>query len=782
MTPRGGRPVLTEAERQRIESVDRLAARGGAAIGQLVEMLSDPSWVVRRGVVAALAALGDPAVPALCRVLAERRDDEARVAATVDALAASTGDVETAASQLLEHPSPAVVADAAQVLGRRHSPRAVPLLARLVDHPDDNVAVSAIEALGRVGGRAAVDQLVVAARSGSFFRTFPAIDVLGRSGDPRAVEPLAALLEQPHFAFEAARALGRTGEKAAVAPLASLLGKGDTHVRLAALAIADLFERYRERNGTVVPVVEALRAAVPVPLVTERLRQSLASAELPEQTAICTVLGALGSEAAVPALTHLLNTTPPITKTATEALARVARASDELLVRSLREGDSARRLVILPIVSHQSATEDVARCLADRDAPVRAAAAEALARIGNPAAVPALFERLGDPNPRVVQAAVAAIQSLGSDATRELALRAARAAEGPVRRAALRILGYFGFPEALPIFLEASKDADPRARDSAIQGLAFLDDPRALESLLELAKAPDERVRASAMRSLGQGSGDPRAVSALLRGLSDGDAWVRYYACQALGRLGVEAASASIAALLGDEAGQVRVAAVEALSHLESDLAAASLRSAAGSPDADVQRAALIGLGIGARPDTLELLVQATSSADPATRLVAVSALAGFPGKEVLPALARAAGDADESVRTAAIGFLAGRPDLEATQLLVELLARGPSAEKVLAALAIPSEGRITGLIAALESADDEAAPLLTSALARMHRADATAALFRAFRLPSVPARKAAASALGALGTREALDVLAAAASGDPDPEVRRICALLLGA
>jgi HEAT repeat protein len=86
--------------------------------------------------------------------------------------------------------------------------------------------------------------------------------------------------------------------------------------------------------------------------------------------------------------------------------------------------------------------------------------------------------------------------------------------------------------------------------------------------------------------------------------------------------------------------------------------------------------------------------------------------------------------------------------------------------------------GRIEGIMSALPQADDETAAVLTSALARMRTREALAALIQSFTLPNVAARKAVATALGALGTGEALDAVRRAAKSDPDVEVRRICAL----
>jgi HEAT repeat protein len=313
-----------------------------------------------------------------------------------------------------------------------------------------------------------------------------------------------------------------------------------------------------------------------------------------------------------------------------------------------------------------------------------------------------------------------------------------------------------------------------------MQGLSFLEDPSALDALLDASRDPNPSMRAGAMRALGNVASPLRVAGALIKGLSDADPWVRYYAAQSLGRIHYAPAAEAVIPLLQDPAGQVRVSAVEALSHLRSDNASRALRLAAESADPDVQRAALIGLGMGKRDEDLTTLLNASGAADPATRLVAISAVSGFFHPRVLSTLTRAAQDSDENVRTAAISFLAARRGIEATRALINLLTRPALREAALAALAISAEGRIEGLISSLETADDELAPLLTASLARLQRADATAALFQALELPSSPARKAAASTLAALGTRAALDALRKHSEADPDPEVRRICALLL--
>ncbi|RKG84166.1 HEAT repeat domain-containing protein [Corallococcus sp. CA049B] len=776
---------LSAEDRARVEEVDQLARRGPASLPVLVQGLDAPSWAVRRAVVSALARLGTAAVESLCEVLRHRRDNEARIAAAVDALVAATGDVEGPVELLGDDPNPAIVCDAAQVLGRRRSRRSVPLLSRLIVHPDDNVAVAAIEALGRVGGGAAVDALLSSLGSGNFFRIFPAIDVLGRSGDPTVVPALMALLSDPFYVLEAARALGRTGQEAAVPALVGLLQRGnDAVVRVAAVALVEIHDAQVQRFGGARTVPSVLRSSSLEPHPTgRRLAHVIAGADAGEKTAVARLLGWVGGADAATGLLKLLDSQDlGVSRASAAALGELGAEADAQILQALREGDSSRRRALLPLVGKRSAAvPDVLVCLEDRDATVRALSAETLSRIGDTSAVPALFARLADEDPRVSQAVVGAIQSLGSEMTETLALEAARSTDARQRRAALRIVAYFGYPRGLDALLLAMRDPDERLRDAAIYGLPFIDDPRAVDALLSAASHESERTRATAMRALGQTDKQARITSTLLGGLNDRDPWVRYYACQSLGKLNEEAAADAIVALANDDAGQVRVAVVDALAHMHTESAMAALRRAASSADADVRRAALLGLGVARRPDALPVLLEAVHSEDPATRLVALSAVAEYDAPETLPALLRAAGDRDDSVRSAAVGFLATRTGSHATQQLVSLLGDVMLREQVVSALALPVEGRLPGLMAALEVADDATAPLLVASLARMRRADARAALMQSLLGASPAGRRASAPAVAALGTVEAREALDKAAHRDEDPEVRRACLLALG-
>ncbi len=779
------RPIaaaLTPAEQQRVNEVQKQLALGQGGVAALIEGLSDPSWSVRREAVTALSLLGQPAVDALCEVLRKRRDNEARIAAAVDALVASLSDVLGAVTALALEANPAVVADAAQVLGRRRNANGVRVLAPLVNHVDDNVAVAAIEALGRIGGPVAIEALISAVQSGNFFRVFPAIDVLGRCGDPRAIPPLAKLISNSMYQLEVARALGRTGESAAISPLLALLSHPSESVtRVAAMALADLHHRHLERYGNLEAPQQTLRRAQVDASAIARMARSLATASEEEQRALAQLFGALGGPDAIAGLCSLLDEPRAVSAVAAAALKRLGKEADQQARGALRSGDSARRQILLPIMSSVSAQAEISECLTDGDGLVRALACEALARVGAVEASGPLFELLADSNRRVVQAAGGAIQSLGSAQTKAMALRAATDPRPAIRRGALQVLSYFAFPEALPLFLETLRGDDVPAREIVMAGLALLEAPEAVEALLAQARDDNEKIRAAALRALGQCAlRDDRIDACCLAALDDARAWVRYYACQALGRRQAHATCARLEALLHDDAGQVRVAAVEALSAFKLPQAQQALRRTAEGTDPDMQRAALIGLGLSRGPEALPVLLKAAADTDASTRLVALSALTESAADAALPALITAATDADENVASAALGFLAALPGVEATAALVALAAVPAERERVSPFLSVPGAARVAGLSAALATADDELASLVASALARLHTHEADEALLSAMGSPSTAVRKAAAASLASLRTPRAMEALVRAASSDPEPQVRQVCAVLV--
>ncbi len=776
--PRVATLSLSAQDRARVEQVESLARRGGEGLPALLVLLDDPSWAVRRAVVVALARLGDAALGSLCDILRSQRSSEARLAATVDAISASSANVLAAMVELLgSSDEPPVICDALQVVGRRKERDGLKYVIALAGHADDNVAVAAIEAMGRIGGVETVEPLLAAVRSKNFFRTFPAIDALGRTRDPRAIEPLVVLRADPLYAAEATRALGRSGQGAALSALAQTLTKSsDSLVCTAAMALVDLADHQEVTFGSSRSMADALRSAVLPSAASARVCECFAGASASEQIALARTLGWLGDDIAMTKLVELLDMDTPLAQAAAGALRMIGPETTPRLVAALRGADSARRARLLPLVGfEQVVVDDIVACLEDHDPAVRALACEALARSGNTSVVTDLFRLLADPDVRVAQAASAAVQSLGSLDTKRLALEQARSGDPRTRRASLRIVSYFGYREGLDVMVEAVADPDERIREAALAGLPMIEDARATQAILSAAFNESPKTRAAAVRALGSTTHAPEIVDVLRRRLTDDDPWVRYYACQSLAKLQVREATADIVARIADDAGQVRVAAVEALAHLRDPGALHALTEAAQGTDPDLRRSALLGLGAVRNAGTLPILRSALGSSDSATRLVAVSALAEFDVPEVVPSLGHAATDPHAGVSSTAIGFLSTRPGESATKVLIELLGDAGARERVLAALAVSLDGRTETILSSLEGAGAQVAEWLVSALVRMRRPSALAAIAAVLSFENVHARRAAAAALAASGSREALEALRQYATVDLDSEVRRI-------
>jgi HEAT repeat protein len=765
---------LTEAERRRIEHIDQLVTGGATSAAELVALLSETSWTVRRAVVGALAALGDDAARLLCAWLRHGRTSEHAIAAAVEALVSSIGPGASAAVlALLDAPEPAIVADAAVILGRRRAPEAVAHLVRLLDHGDDNVAVAAIEALGEIGGSAAIEALIAVVRRRQFFRTFSAVQVLATSGDPRALAPLVELLDDELFRAEAVRALGRTGSVSAVAPLAARLSGAPEleEVRLVATALSELAARARWHGADGV-VGAALRSAIAPD--QPRLFEALPGADPAERSALANVLGEIGDGETLRRLIALLPDEAAGAEAA-RAVQKIAALHADALLHELEHGDAARRAALLRFVRVHRAGPRVRRFLSDEDPDVRIGACEALGRIGDTDAVTALFGALRDPNPGVVHAATAAIHSLGAATTGALAIEALRDASPAVRRQALRIIGYLGLEEAFESVRGAVDDLDPRVGELAVSTLGGLADPRVDAVLEMLARRPHDVVRAAAMRAATH-RGSEAMAALLARGLSDDAAWVRYYACQGLGRLGRASSTPALVGRLADAYPHVRIAAIEALARLDTPQAWQALTSAVRSDDPDEQRAALVGISHEARPVALPFLLEASRSSELATRLIALAGLARLTDERALEPIAAAiTGDSDE-LRDAALSLLEERSDRQAAELLIDAALVAPPSHPVHAALSRASASRIAAIQARLAGAADRPARVLAAALARMGGGLATAALFATLSAPSPAARLASAAVLIAIGAEGARERVTRLAAEDPDPDVRSAC------
>jgi HEAT repeat protein len=252
----------------------------------------------------------------------------------------------------------------AEALGKLRAREAVPVLLKLTRSPDGFTQVAAVDALGEVGDPAAVETLVAIATGDDVepFTSKKALLALGKIGDARAVPAVVRMLFRERrgvtFFPEAAVAASAIGAPA-VGPLLAVLEGRDRE--LAAWA----------RSAGVVE--GALRAKA------------------------AQVLGDLGDPRAGPALV--------------KTLAWTDRFADVQVLVRVYSAESLGRL------RERGAVGPLGEALGrEKDADVRDRYADALARIGDPRAIPALARAAQARTWNERSGALEALSRLGSEA------------------------------------------------------------------------------------------------------------------------------------------------------------------------------------------------------------------------------------------------------------------------------------------------------------------------------------------------------------------------------
>lgn len=222
--------------------------------------------------------------------------------------------------------------------------------------------------------------------------------------------------------------------------------------------------------------------------------------------------------------------------------------------------------------------EALVASLRDAGAARRVAAARALAAQGARAraALPALFEALGDEREAVRWAAAQALDAVGVSAADEPMLEAALAnTDAYVRAFAAYALGGLGDAArgAVPALVAAYRKEEAEGRGTAVGALGQLGPlaKDAVPALIEGLRNPRNHRRWATARALGRIGPEARAaVPALAAAVADENNHVRVHAAQALGRIGVDAAAAvpALTAATKDADDAVRREAATALSRI----------------------------------------------------------------------------------------------------------------------------------------------------------------------------------------------------------------------
>lgn len=285
--------------------------------------------------------------------------------------------------------------------------------------------------------------------------------------------------------------------------------------------------------------------------------------------------------------------------------------------------------------------------ITDKDEGVRAAAAEAMGKVGSKSAIPDLIRAMHKDTPQVRRIAIGAIALIAAPSGEAALIEAINNPDddNEARAQAVAGLGKIATPTAIAVLIKALDDYDLKVQEQTVDALARAGD-KAIGALTAALHAPKQGVRARAAQALGKIQ-SPKSVNALIAALKDPDATVRAAAAAALGFSNNRQAVEPLIVALRDPDGGVAKEAADALARIgeparpalaramagnhsvaaylaanalgkQGPSAARTVEQAATTPSA--QRWAVVALGSMGGPEAVAVLEKLVNSSDPITR------------------------------------------------------------------------------------------------------------------------------------------------------------------
>jgi len=608
---------------------------------RLVPLLSDE--MLRASVIEALGALGDEDVATpLVRLL---NSVDAPTEVVTDALSGlyerydrryGAGDhiadlvrrelTATGTQNILDavtRATPDRLAGLTRVLGWLRGEAAQHALTRLLGQ--QTVRSHVVEALVR-NGAGVVTLLIEQLRAEDLDTRHAAVVALGRIGDRRATAPLVAALDDRELAVVAAGALARIGDAAAFDALLARLGDRDAAIRRSAIAALNSIG-HPDMQRRIAPLIDDAD-----PIVRE---------------SAITIAGYFGYPDCLDrVLAHCRDDQEFVRRTAVEQLAffedpRVFTHLEQALAHDTAPVRAAAA-VALARVEHPGPgrLEALTRALHDDDPWVRFVSLRSLGTIRHPDSVPHVVAALRDDRaPHVRLAAIEVIGSIAPPDALEVLGPLTRSANDDIARAAIAALGGLAQDEALVMLEQFARAPEARTRLVAIDALARRPDPH-VPQILQWVAAVDQapEVVAAAVDALtrvggrdnGQGSDAARELIALTAEPSR-----RESAIAGLSNLPPRRI-ADIVAGLRHASADVRCATVEALARMKHPDASRALELALDDPESAVRLTAIAELKhLGTRTSQKKLMTLARTDPDGDVRHAATRVLARAGGADL---------------------------------------------------------------------------------------------------------------------------------------------------
>jgi HEAT repeat protein len=481
-------------------------------------------------------------------------------------------------------------------------------------------------------------------------------------------------------------------------------------------------------------------------------------------------LGNLKDRRAIPALMRLLEDADTnVRYHAIEALVRLRASEASVRLAAIAEsGDfflSFAALDALRTIGEPGVAPRLIRLLDDET--LRTVAIGALAQVGDASIIEPLASLL-DRRPRLASIVAEALATLHERYERQFGegryvvdlatslitttgaqslLDALNTTTGEALAMVVRVLGWIG---SEPVMKGLTRLLGSQALRSEIIEAFVRYGKRVTELLSQQLEAEDLETRLAAVTALGR-IGNPESVPALIRTLNDPELTVE--AADALARIGDARAYEPLLLLLASDRGAVRRSAIAALNSLGHPSMPEDVRRMLLDVNPHVRESAVRIAGYFGYADCANLLLQSIHDSSEDVRRAAVESLPNFSEEMILPILKAAIADESSKIRAAAAQSLGH----------------------------LGSISSLRELMRAMNDPDAWVRYYTARALAQIRSPESIDVLARALRSDSAtPVRIAAADALGSIGGRRTVALLAPFVTSE-DQNLARAVLMALG-
>lgn len=657
----------TDEEVRRLSVEQLLLLPTEEAAAQLCECLGDPGWRVRKAAVERLMSCCHDATvqERLVASLADGENPGRRNAAFEALVACGNGVTPRLVDELSNEDVDVrkLVVDALAAIGDPET--RTPLRGAMSD-VDPNVRAAAAEALGVVGGVEEITHLLARATEGdqNVLVRLSALRALSRMEASIGVASLGDALDQSLLRPAAFELLGYSADPEATEALIKGLASGSRSSRegamgalLRTLSRLDVDEHDR--------LIERLRSAA---AANERLVElccdRLLHADLGSRMVLIQFLGLIEDPRAIlPILESGRDeAVEELADRTLEAFGKGMPETLEVTWSSLSFDLKARACTVLGRIGGETAERLLAEALGESDPALRSVAATALGRGGFFDRMPDLVRHLeiaareADVDGRdevdvVVESIVGLAEhpearTAGVDIQliEMLSSRLAGAPE-PVRLAIARVLAKVGRDEDEDIIGFLLKDAAAAVRRAAVQALERFEFERARDALRLALGDESSGVRIAAATVLGRSERE-EAAQDLAAQMGDEDPRVVAVALRSVGRLhrGRGLDSGDLEALIGpalDREPLVALAALEALLEVGGESAGRLALGAISRSEPDIVRSVVACVGAHGDERSLAEILPASAHEDWAVRAEVVQVVSDRAYRKGLPALLR---------------------------------------------------------------------------------------------------------------------------------------------